>query len=104
VAIGLECGIVFCHNQEVQKLIDIIGIQGLLEAIKQILIGPTSVRSPGFKIGYKLTEGALALLHSDDLVLCVGLRTDRLCQSSVRKLSSEPEPMNQTTSSGSVRF
>jgi hypothetical protein len=78
VAIGLEHGIIFCHNWEVQKPIDVLGIQGLLEMVKQILVGPAGLRGPGLKICYKLTKDALALLHPDDLVLCVGLGTDRL--------------------------
>jgi hypothetical protein len=78
VAIGLERGVIFCHNQEVQKPINVIGVQSLLEAIKQILVRPTSARGPGLEIGHKFTESALALLHPNDLVLCVGLGTDRL--------------------------
>jgi hypothetical protein len=69
VTIGLERGIILCHNREVQKLIDVISVQDLFEAIKQILVGLTSARGPGLEIGYKLTKGALALLHPDDLVL-----------------------------------
>jgi hypothetical protein len=38
VAVGLKHGIVFCHNQGVQKPVDVIGIQGLFGTIKQILI------------------------------------------------------------------
>jgi hypothetical protein len=78
VAIGLQRGVVFCHDQEVRQPIDVIGVQGLLETIKQILVGPTGTRSPGLEIGYKLTESALALLHPDDLVLRISLRTDWL--------------------------
>jgi hypothetical protein len=77
VPVGLERGVVFCHNQEVQKPIDVIGVQGLFEAVKQILIGLTGARGPGLEIGHKLTEGALALLHPDDLVLSIGLGIDR---------------------------
>jgi hypothetical protein len=43
-----------------------------------ILVRPTGTRSPGLEIGYKLTEGALALLHPDELVFSVGLGTDWL--------------------------
>jgi hypothetical protein len=78
VAVSLECVVVFCHNWEVRELIDVIGVQSLFEMIKQILLRPTGLRGPGLEICYKLTKGALALLHLDDLVLCVGLRTDWL--------------------------
>jgi hypothetical protein len=78
VAIGFECGIIFCHNREVRQPIDVIGIQSLLKTIKQILIWPAGSRGPGLKVCHKLTESALALLHSDDFVFSVGLRTDRL--------------------------
>jgi hypothetical protein len=78
VAIGLERGIILCHNQEVQKPIDVIGIQSLLKAVKQFLIGLAGLRGPGLKIGYKLTKSVLALLHPNNLILCIGLGTDRL--------------------------
>jgi hypothetical protein len=76
VAIGLERVIVFCYNREVQEPVDIVGVQSLFEAIKQILLGPTSLRGPGLEIRHKLTKGVLALLHLNDLVLYIGLRTD----------------------------
>jgi hypothetical protein len=78
VAVGLESVVVFGHDREVGKPIDVIGVQGLLEAIKQILFGPAGSRGPGLKVCYKLAKSALALLHPDDLVLRVGLGTDRL--------------------------
>jgi hypothetical protein len=46
--------------------------------VKQILVRLTDARGPGLKIGHKLTKGALALLHSNDFVLRVGLGTDWL--------------------------
>jgi hypothetical protein len=78
VAVGLERGVVFCHNQEVRKPIDVIGVESLLETIKQILIRLTGARGSGLEIGHKFTKCALALLHPNDLILCVGLGTDRL--------------------------
>jgi hypothetical protein len=78
VAIGLERGVVFSHNREVQEPIDVIGVQGLLETIKQILIRPAGARGPSLKVGHKLPKGTLALLHPDNLVLCISLGTDRL--------------------------
>jgi hypothetical protein len=78
VAVGLESVVVLGHDREVGEPIDIIGVQGLFETIKQILLGPTGTRGPGLKVCHKLTEGALALLHPDDFILRVGLGTDRL--------------------------
>jgi hypothetical protein len=78
MAIGLEHGVVFRHNQEVREPIDVIGIQSLFETVKQILIGPASSGRLCLEVCYKLTKGAFALLHPDDLVLYVGLGTDQL--------------------------
>jgi hypothetical protein len=78
VAVGLKRVIVLGYDQEVRELIDVIGVQSLFEMIKQILLRSTSPRGPGLEVCHKLTEGALALLHLDDLVLCIGLGTDRL--------------------------
>jgi hypothetical protein len=78
VAVGLKRVVIFGYDWEVGEPIDVVGIQGLLEAIKQILLGSAGSRGPGLKICHKLTEGALALLHPDDLVLRVGLGTDWL--------------------------
>jgi hypothetical protein len=78
VAVGLESVVVLGHDREVGEPINVIGIQGLLEAIKQILLGPASSRGPGLKVCHKLTKSVLALLHPDDLILRIGLGTDWL--------------------------
>jgi hypothetical protein len=78
VAIGLESVVVLGHDREVREPINVIGVQGLFEVIKQILLGLAGSRGPGLKVCHKLTESALALLHPDDFILCVGLGTDRL--------------------------
>jgi hypothetical protein len=78
MAVGLESVIVLGYNREVGEPIDVIGVQGLLGAIKQILLGLTGSRGPGLKVCHKFTESALALLHPDNLVLRVGLGTDQL--------------------------
>jgi hypothetical protein len=78
VAVGLESVVILGYDREVEEPINVIGVQGLLEAIKQILLGPAGSRGPGLKVCHKLTEGALALLYPNDLILCVGLGTDRL--------------------------
>jgi hypothetical protein len=78
VTIGLERVVVFCYDQEVGEPIDVIGVQGLFEAIKQILLGPASLRGPGLEVCYKLTKDALALLHPNDFILRISLGADRL--------------------------
>jgi hypothetical protein len=78
VAVGLESVVVFSHNWEVGEPIDIISVQSLFETIKQILLRSAGSRGPGLKVCHKLTEGALALLHPNDFILCVGLGTDWL--------------------------
>jgi hypothetical protein len=78
VAIGLERVVVLCYNQEVREPIDVIGVQSLFEAIKQILFEPADLRGPGLKVCDKLAESALALLHPDDLILRVSLGADWL--------------------------
>jgi hypothetical protein len=78
VAVGLKRVVVFGYDREIGEPINVIGVQGLFEAIKQILLGPTGSRGPGLKVCYKLTKGALALLHSNNLVLRVGLGANRL--------------------------
>jgi hypothetical protein len=78
VAIGLERVVVLCYDREVREPIDVIGVQGLFETIKQILLRPAGPRGPSLEICDKLTKSALALLHPDDLVLRIGLGTDRL--------------------------
>jgi hypothetical protein len=78
VTVGLESVIILSYDREVGEPINVIGVQGLFEAIKQILLGSTGLRGPGLKVCHKLTKSALALLHPDDLIFCVGLGTDRL--------------------------
>jgi hypothetical protein len=78
VAIGLERVVVLCYDREVGKPIDVIGVQGLFETIKQILLRPAGSRGPSLEICDKLAKSALALLHPNNLILHVGLRTDQL--------------------------
>jgi hypothetical protein len=78
VAIGLECVVVLRYDREVGEPINVIGVQSLFEAIKQILLRLAGLRGPSLKVCDKLAKSVLALLHPDDLVFCVGLGTDRL--------------------------
>jgi hypothetical protein len=69
VAIGLERVVVFCYDREVEEPIDVIGIQSLFEAIKQILLRPTGSRGPSLEVCDKLEIFGICVVYGNFVFL-----------------------------------